>query len=167
MPATATRSFALILLVCGSLGATAQAAADSDRLALDAATQAWVDAFNARDADAMAALTTEDVVLLPPNADPVRGQEAVRAIWGRAVAGAKAKASVTVAETEIAGEYAWKSGSYVYTLPNGVVVERGKFLEIWKRTDAGWKIHRDMYSSNLPVRIPPPDPPPSQPRMDR
>ena len=64
MPATAIRSFALTLLVCGSLGATAQAAADSDRVALDAATQAWVDAFNARDADAMAALATEDVVLL-------------------------------------------------------------------------------------------------------
>ena len=143
------------------------AAQSDDRAALDAATDAWVAAFNARDADAMVALTTEDVLLLPPNAEPIRGQEAVRTIWSRAVASAKAEATVTVDETVIIGDYAYKTGSFVYTLPNGVVVERGKFLEIWKRTDEGWRIHRDMFSSNLPVRVPVPDPPPSQPRMDR
>lgn len=154
------------VLVMGFAGMTAAAQSD-DRAALDAATEAWVAAFNARDADAMVALTTEDVVLLPPNAEPIRGQEAVRTIWSRAVASAKAEATVTVDETIISGDYAYKTGAYVYTLPNGVVVERGKFLEIWKRTDEGWRIHRDMFSSNLPVRVPVPDPPPSQPRMDR
>ena len=38
----------------------------ADRAALEAATQVWINAFNARDADAMIALTTEDVVLLDP-----------------------------------------------------------------------------------------------------
>ena len=167
MPSFGSRVVRLVAMFALGLTGGAATAESDDRAQLDAASEAWVAAFNARDADAMVALTTEDVVLLPPNAEPVRGREAVRTIWTRAVASAKADASVTVDETVISGDYAYKTGSYVYTLPNGVVVERGKFLEVWKRTDAGWRIHRDMFSSNLPVRVPVPDPPPSQPRMDR
>jgi len=142
------------------------ASESEDRAALNAAGEAWVDAFNARDADAMVALTTEDVVVLPPNAEPLRGRESVRTIWRRAVASAKANARVSVEETVVSGDYAFRMGEYVYTLPNGVVVERGKFLEVWRHTSDGWRIHRDMFSSNRPLQVPPPGPLPSEPRMD-
>ena len=36
----------------------------ADRIALEAAAQAWIKAFNARDVDALAALATDNVVLM-------------------------------------------------------------------------------------------------------
>lgn len=163
------RALALIaspLLAVLSFTACADDAAD--RAALDAATQAWVAAFNARDADAMAALTTEDMILLPPNAEPVRGRDAVREVWKQAVSTAKATASISTEETVIAGDIAYKLGSFTYTLPTGTVVGRGKFLEIWKRVDGKWKIHRDMFSGNAPAPKPEitPMPPVQEPRLD-
>ena len=142
---------------------TVQASEVADRSALDSAQQAWVAAFNAHDADAMVALTTVDIVLLPPNAPPIRGREAVRALWRQAASTAKVHATVTNEETVVIGEFAWSMGAFTHTLPNGVVVSRGKFLEIWQRVDGQWKIHRDMFSGNAatakrkfePIRDPP------------
>ena len=154
-------------LLLGIVG-TVQASEVADRSALDAAQQAWVAAFNARDADAMAALTTVDVVLLPPNALPVRGREAVRAVWRQAASTAKAYATVTNEETVMLGEFAWSMGAFTHTLPNGAVVSRGKFVEIWQRVDGQWKIHRDMFSSNAVAEKPKlqPIPRPSEPVLD-
>ncbi len=154
-------------LLLGVVG-TAQASEAADRSALDAAQQAWVAAFNAHDADAMVALTTVDIVLLPPNAPPVRGREAVRALWHQAASAAKAHATVTNDETVVIGEFAWSMGAFTHTLPNGVVVSRGKFLEIWQRVDGQWKIHRDMFSGNSPAAKPKfaPIPRPSEPVLD-
>jgi hypothetical protein len=32
---------------------------------------------------------------------------------------------------------------------NGSILDRGKFLEVLKQTDKGWKIHRDIFNSDL------------------
>ena len=162
------RLLALVPALLLSFVDTVQASEVADRSALDAAQQAWVEAFNARDADAMAALTTVDVVLLPPNAPVVRGRDAVHALWRQAASTAKAHATVTNEETVILGEFAWSMGAFTHTLPNGAVVSRGKFLEIWQRVDGEWKIHRDMFSSNAAAAKPKfePIPRPSEPVLD-
>jgi uncharacterized protein (TIGR02246 family) len=166
---TMRKHLRLVLMPC-LLGAALAAQADgtADTAALEAATQAWADAFNARDADAMAALTTEDVVLLPPNAEPVRGREAVHATWRLATAKARTQIAVTTEETVIAGDVAWQMGVFAYSLPSGAVVSRGKFLEIWKRVDGQWKIHRDMFSGNAAASRPKfePIPRPNEPVLD-
>ena len=160
--------FALAPALLLGVAFTAEADEAADRAALDAAKQAWVAAFNARDADAMAALTTRDIVLLAPNAAPVKGREAVRAIWRQAVSTAKVHATATTEETVIAGDFAWRMGAFTHTLPNGAMVSRGKFLEIWKRIDGRWKLHRDMFSSITAAARPKPAPMPrpSEPVLD-
>jgi hypothetical protein len=40
-------------------------------------------------------------------------------------------------------------------------LETGKFMELWKKVDGKWLIHRDMWSSNAPppaTDIPPDEP---------
>jgi len=163
-----SRLLALVPALLLNFVDTVQASELADRSALDAAQQAWVEAFNARDADAMAALTTVGIVLLPPNAPAVRGRNAVHALWRQAASTAKAHATVVNEETVILGEFAWSMGAFTHTLPNGAVVSRGKFLEIWQLVDGQWKIHRDMYSSNAPTtrRKFEPVPRPSEPVLD-
>lgn len=147
---------------------SAHAGEAADRAAIEAATQAWVAAFNARDADRMAALATEDVVLLNPDAAPVSGRKAVRAAWHKAASMAGAKITIANKETVIAGDFAWKIGAVGRRLANGTVANGGQFLEVWKRVGGQWRIHRRMSSANLaanPKMMP--RPAPSEPVFDK
>jgi ketosteroid isomerase-like protein len=138
----------------------------ADRAALEAATQAWIKAFNARDADALAALTTEDVVLLDPTLPPVSGREAARGAWQQALGAAKGQVTNATKEAVIAGDVAWRIGALAHKLPNGEVVSRGQSLEIWKRVNGQWKIHRQMSSTILAQPKLLPRPIPSEPVLD-
>jgi ketosteroid isomerase-like protein len=149
---------ALLLL----LGVSSMALADeaADRAALEAATQAWTQAFNARKAEALVSLTTEDVVLLDPSLAPVSGRAAHQALR-EALGVAKGKITNATKELVIAGDLAWRIGALAHQLPGGEVLGRGQSLEIWKRVNGEWKIHRQMSSSILaqPRLLPRPMPP--------
>jgi ketosteroid isomerase-like protein len=153
------RLLAAVLLL---LGVSSVVLADeaADRAALEGATQAWIKAFNARNADALVSLTTEDVVLLDPSLAPVSGRAAREALR-EALGVAKGKVTNATKELVIDGDFAWRIGALAHQSPGGEVLGRGQSLEIWKRVNGEWKIHRQMSSSILaqPKLLPRPLPP--------
>lgn len=140
--------------------------AATDRVALEAAAQAWVKAFNARDAGALVALTTEDVVLMDPSVAPLSGRDATRQALQQALGAAKGQITSATKKAVVAGDVAWRIGALTHKLPNGDLVSRGQSLEIWKRVDGGWKIHRQMSSTILAQPKLLPRPLPSEPVLD-
>jgi len=138
----------------------------ADRAALEAAAQAWVKAFNARDPDAMMAVTTQDVVLLDPDATPVSGRKAARAAWARTLSAAQGQITSATKEAVIAGPIAWRIGALARKLPNGDL-RSGQSLEIWKRESGQWKLHRQMASNLLAEANMAPRPMPSAPVLDK
>jgi ketosteroid isomerase-like protein len=153
---------ALVLLLGVSPAAFADEAAD--RVALEAAAQAWTKAFNARDAAALVALVTPDAVVLDPGVAPVSGRQAVRETLERSLGAARGQVTTATKEIVIAGDVAWRIGALTHKLPGGL--NRGQSLEIWKRVNGEWKIHRQMSSGILiePKRLP--RPLPSEPMLD-
>jgi ketosteroid isomerase-like protein len=153
----------LLSLLAVSIAPTTLANDAADRAALEAAAQAWIKAFNARDTDALQALATDDVVLLDPNLAPVNGRKAVRAAWQRAfnVAG---QVSTATKEIVIVDTLAWRLSALARKQPNAEVI-RSHSLEIWKRVGSNWKLHRQMAANILsPPQLP--YPPISQPVLD-
>ena len=139
----------------------------ASHIALEAAAQAWIKAFNAHQLDALVALTTQDVVLMDASVDaPVSGREAARGAWAHALAAAPGQVTSSTKEIVITGDIAWRIGALASRLPNGNVISHGQSLEIWKRVNGEWKIHRQM-TSNL---LGPPNlfrrPLPSEPVLD-
>jgi len=147
---------------------TSQASADDaiDRAAIEAAAQNWTKAFNARDADALLALTTEDVVLMDPSLSAVNGKTAARRAVSQAFGRAMGRVTSATKEIVIAGDVAWRICALKHEPANIDLLSRGQSLEIWKRTDDGWKIHRQMSSSILNQPRLFPGPPPSEPIMN-
>lgn len=131
------------------------------RAALETASLSWTRAFNGRDLDAMAALATQDIVLLDPGGAAIGGREAVRKAWELAPRG---QVATTTKESVVAGDVAWRIASFTYKLPNGAVVSRGQTLEIWKRVEGRWRLHRQMPASMLSMK-PMPRPQPSEPML--
>ncbi len=62
----------------------------------------------------------------------------------------------------VLGDIAWKIGAVTHRSPDWSTARGGPLLEIWKRADGRWRIHRQMSSGILaPPRLlprPPPEP---------
>jgi uncharacterized protein (TIGR02246 family) len=155
-----------LLLVFGAFRcAIADEAAD--RQAIEAATQAWTKAFNSRNADGLLALTTEDVVLMGPDAPPISGRQAARAHLARAVGTAKGQLTNVTKEIVTAGDVAWRIATLTHELPSRAIQSRGQALEIWKREQGGWRLHRQMSSGLLAQPKFGRKPDPSEPVLDK
>jgi len=71
-----------------------------------------------------------------------------------------------VREVSVAGDIAWRTAVVTNKLPNGEVAARGQSLEIWKRVNGEWRLHRQMSANILTLPRLRPGPPPSRPALD-
>ncbi len=115
------------------------------------ATMAWQAAWNAGDGAAIAALYSEDAVILPPGGDAVQGTEAIAAFW-QAEIDAAPGSKVELATTELynLGDVAVDVGSFVDTAADGSHADHGKYLVLWMLKDGKWKLVRDIWNSSMP-----------------
>jgi ketosteroid isomerase-like protein len=150
------------LLASSLLGASACAAADADRIALETAIHRWTAAVNARDTAALTRTMTEDVVLLE---NEVAGRDA--AMRALREVGTHGKLMVMSKEITIAGDVAWHVAGLAQKQKNGDVQARGQALEIWKRVDGAWKLHRRMAPGPVPPGVSLTRPSPDEPVLDR
>lgn len=107
----------------------------------------WQDAFNRADAPALLALYTDDATVLPPHQPMATGPEAVRQVM-QAHASAGLKVAIRALETRGDGALAYQLGTWVVSSAEGTELDHGKFIQVWKRVDGAWKIHRDIWNSD-------------------
>jgi uncharacterized protein (TIGR02246 family) len=115
----------------------------------ETAVKEWEDARSARDANAMAEVYTEDAKVLPPDAPVVEGRAAIRTFFRNLFEARPEPADFDEREIVVLGNYTWRQGIYSLPLPGGSI-EYGKFIQLWKRENGVWKLHRSMWSPNGP-----------------
>ena len=152
---------ALILSACQPLPpppvAGAQTAPQEDvAAAVNAIWEEYAASVIASDADRWIAQWTEDGVQMPPNEPLVEGTENILARTGGFMAAAPTHAmEITNLEVQSAGEWAYSRGVYTVNFTFAETGEEGsvdgKFMTILQRQpDGSWKIHRDIFNSNVP-----------------
>ena len=114
---------------------------------------AFMKAFNAKDPSALAATYTDDAILMSPNEPEVKTSIGIETYARSAFANSPVTGILlNITETDVQnGGWAFCSGFYTLLGPNGSTLDRGKFLEVVKQTEKGWKIHRDIYNSDMPA----------------
>jgi ketosteroid isomerase-like protein len=138
---TAVCFAALVISACGSRDA---ALSDADREAIRTASQSYVKADDARDADAMLAFVAEGAVYMPSNAPMIAGREAIRAFlkphtWDK----------ITQAPSEIEGRdgVAFERGSYTVLMQGKTYT--GFYLDVWVRQpDGAWRVTRKIWNAD-------------------
>ena len=112
---------------------------------------AWEAAFNSGDAAAMAALYTEDAVLLPPDGAMVKGRDAVQVFWQGFIDAGLSNGDLVNVAIEEDGDTATQIGTFTIDVPDGnggTVVFAGKYIIVWKTGDDGVKrIHWDIWNA--------------------
>jgi len=89
---------------------------------------------------------TEDACLLPPNSPPLCGREQILNFFKE---GPPVRSTFTIVNVYGDGkEYVTEETRYELFDLTGKKIDDGKILVLWKKTKDGWKMHRDMFSSN-------------------
>jgi ketosteroid isomerase-like protein len=110
----------------------------------------WERAYNAGDVDGIAALLTEDAVVMPPNAPIVEGRSAIKSWYREHFTNRVVPAKTDERELIVFGDMTYRQGVYALDLPDGTT-EYGKFVELWKNDNGQWRLHRSIWSSNEPT----------------
>jgi uncharacterized protein (TIGR02246 family) len=117
-------------------------------VAIEAANQRFMQAFAQADAAGLASLYTEDGQLLPPGGAAVRGWQAIRVFWQAAMDSGISSARLEVVEVEDHGDTAIEVSRYTLLGADEQLLDRGKYIVIWKQERGQWKLHRDIFNSN-------------------
>lgn len=148
---------ALLPVVITLTAVSAPAYAEGPQLSTQAAIKAendrFADAFKRGDYQAIGNLYTEDGTLLQPGGERIRGQAAIANYFTKGYAG-KPPATVTFSNFEFYGndDVVTEVSDATVRSHDGKVEYLGKQTLIFLKQGGAWKLHRDMWNDNAPLK---------------
>ena len=148
--------FTLLLALGVTILGSTTVAAEEVRQAVESGNAKWMAAFNQGDAAAVAALYTDNAILMPPNSGMVEGRQGVQDFWQGAIQSGLKGAALTTVSVQVSGETAYEIGKFslsVYAEDKEPQAISGKYVVVWKKASDGmWKLHVDIWNSSMPVQ---------------
>lgn len=127
----------------------------------------WLKVLEGDDVNAIMSSLTEDAMVLSAGEELISGREALRAHYKQGIEQRNEEFELHVSNIEavVEGDLGYTLGTYTITDADGDVVHRGKYLEIWRKQNAAWKLSRDIANSSSPAQtVPAASEPPSDTR---
>ncbi len=146
-----TAAFVAVSVCVGASACSGKTEAEfgmTDQQAMRQATSTLESSFNAKDVDKILSLYTENAVFMPPNKPLLRGRGSLKGFYDGLMSGGSKDLKISVSDIAGHGPLAYESGSY--SMVNGTVPDRGKFLFIFRNMAGTWKIEYTSWSSDLP-----------------
>lgn len=150
---TAAAAALLLLAACQPAAQDTTA----DQATIRAGTTSWINAYNAGDADTIAALYTNDAIVAAPNRPAAVGREAIRAMVAADIEGAKAyglSLQISHGASGVSGDLGWDSGSFSVVDAGGAAIDSGNYLAVWRKTEGKWLMIHDTWNSDRPLPAP-------------
>ena len=143
-------------LLVGSFadGANAQLSTAADEAAIAEFNRKYLKAINDGDIDTLAALTTEDHMMISSGGAPLAGKKALVDAMTRAFQNNAFHETWEPQETVVSGDLAYQRGTFVVeaTPKAGGEMSRttGNFLRIYRKISGTWFMVRDTFNSQRP-----------------
>ncbi|WP_296684096.1 DUF4440 domain-containing protein [Flavobacterium sp.] len=118
---------------------------------IEAANQNLVELLAKNDSVGFANSYTEDAKFMGYNQPSTEGRKAIQSIWAKNMRAGATNIQLTTLkvwgnETSITEE-----GLFDFKSKDGAAIDKGKYLVVWVNENGTWKIHRDLFNSDLPV----------------
>ena len=141
---TALALMALAVVSC------AQPAGAPDRGAIEARNQAFMDAFAARNAPAIAAMYSADAVVMPDRAAAVEGAANVQAFWQAFMDSGAARLELSTDDIRGQGSSVVERGRFNVFDASGHSIGVGKYVVVWSRQGGEWMLTWDIWNTDAP-----------------
>lgn len=130
--------------LCLPLPALAQ-----DKATIQSLNDKFAQAFNAGDAAAIAALYTEDAIVLPPGGEMMKGRTAIQSFWKGAAEQLGDGKLTTVDVKPLGNEAAREIGTFSFRTKGSQPQDiTGKFVVVWEKVGNDWKLATDIWNMN-------------------
>jgi ketosteroid isomerase-like protein len=125
------------------------------RTALQKMNQSYGQAFAKGDSAAFVNCYTPDACIMPANSPEIYGTQGQYAFFKFVYqSGVRNIVFNTAGLFGLTAQFVTEQGNYEMFGENNASLGKGKYLILWKKTPQGWKMFRDMFSSNKPQARP-------------
>ncbi len=119
-------------------------------------TADFASTFNAKEVDKLIGFYASEVVFMPPNAPTLRGKDAVGNFFKDMFSHGATELKLDSTDVGGHGPLAYESG--IYSLNRRPATrpytrDRGKYMFIWRNTNAQWMMEYTIWSSDLPDKV--------------
>ena len=108
--------------------------------------------FTSGNVRAVSSFYTEDAMLLPTGSEPIHGAAGIADFWEAVLQMGIKEVKIETREVDAQGATAIELGEYRLNAADGQLLDRGKYIVIWKLVQGEWKLHRDIWNTSLPPR---------------
>jgi uncharacterized protein (TIGR02246 family) len=141
-------------MVCAAILflSTPSARADDTRAAIEAVVAEMQAIANRGDSKAIAELYTTDAQFLPEGGDAIKGRAAIAKYFQGGFDAGFGNIRFKTLEVYSYGASATEVGEYDWGNKEGVSVDHGKYIVVYRRVGGRWMLHRDMSTSSVPPK---------------
>ena len=150
-PALRLRAAAAVWVLCLAPGipgcrAAASPPEQSAKRMIENVMHDYAKAYRDNNPDALAALYSDEGMLLPPGHELVKGRDSVRAFWSRGMEAGFQMATVSI---EVSGQGGYVVGRYYVPADDQDDAETGKYIISLRRDPDGvWRIMADIWNAD-------------------
>jgi len=108
----------------------------------------FMSTYNKGDAIGLSKMYSKNGQILPPNRDVITGRDSIKNFWEKEIFNRTKTMKVAIVDIEVMGDKAFEIGRFILYSSKNKIIDRGKYITIWKKISGKWKIHRDIWNSN-------------------
>ena len=110
----------------------------------------WGEEVRRGDSAAMAAHYSSDAIVMPSNSEPVKGND-ILSFWGGALRMGVKDLKLDITDISGGGDMYAETGNLELFGAGNKLLDKGKYVVVWKKENGNWKMYRDIWNSNLPA----------------
>ena len=122
------------------------------RLVIEANHKQYGENFAKGDASQFARHYASDGCIFPTNFPKMCGTDAINAFFDGAYKMGVRYIKLTANEVMGGPDLVVETGNYELFIENNVSIDKGKFIVIWKQENGEWKMYRDIWNTDTPVK---------------
>jgi len=124
---------------------------DSAKAAIAASNASYGNCFATGDSAKMVSLYTSDACIYPSNMPKMCGSQSINAFFNGGYKMGIRNIKLTTAEVMGSNDGVIETGTYELMAEKGATLDKGKFMVMWKEENGKWKMHRDIWNTDMPA----------------
>jgi ketosteroid isomerase-like protein len=120
--------------------------------AIEESVRKFMELYKKSDGAGVAALYTDDAIVMPPGLPEVEGKAAIGQLFKGLKSMGIAELVCHIVEVGHIGDWAIERSTFELLGEEGQELDHGKYLVLWHREQGEWKMHRDIFNSSVPPK---------------